>query len=53
MTLTDFIAEAFCRIDDKMKDVKKDPRSNLWPSELVTIGVLYALKGQSQRRFYR
>jgi hypothetical protein len=53
LTLTDFIVETFCRIDEKMKDVKKDPRSHLWPSELVTIGVLYALKGQSQGRFYR
>ena len=53
MTLIDFIAEAFCRIDDTMQDVKKDPRSNLWPSELVTIGILYVLKGQTQDRFYR
>lgn len=36
-----------------MQKVKKDPRSHLWPSELVTLGVLYALKGQSQKRFHR
>jgi hypothetical protein len=37
----------------QVKDVKKDERSQLWPGELVTIGGLYALTGQSQRRFFR
>ncbi|WP_395088652.1 hypothetical protein [Armatimonas sp.] len=53
LTLIDFITELFCRVDDDMKDVWKDPRSHLWPSELVSIGVLYVLKAQSQSRFYR
>ena len=52
MTLIDFITELFCRVDDDMKGVSKDPRSHLWPSELVSIGVLYVLKAQSQSRFY-
>lgn len=53
LTLIDFITELFCRVDDDMKGVSKDPRSHLWPSELVSIGVLYVLKAQSQSRFYR
>ena len=57
MTTFDFIAELFCRVDDTMKDVLKDPRANLWPSEVVTevvtLGVLFVLKGKSERAFYR
>lgn len=36
-----------------MVDMQREKRSKLWPSELVTIGVLYALKGQSQKRFWQ
>jgi hypothetical protein len=53
LTLTDFIATLFFHVDEAMTDVPKDPRSQLWPSELVTIGVLYVLKAQSQRRFWQ
>ncbi len=52
MTQQEFIAELFCRVDDALSDVPKDPRAKLWPSELVTIGILFALRGHSQRRFY-
>jgi hypothetical protein len=48
----EFITELFCRVDDTLTDLPKDPRSKLWPSELITIGILFALKGQSQRHFY-
>lgn len=53
MTTQDFITELFCRTDDDMKDVTKHPQANLYPSELVTIGLLHALKGVGQRAFYR
>ena len=53
MTTQDFITELFCRTDDAMLDVTKHPQANLHPSELVTIGLLYALKGVGQRAFYR
>lgn len=53
MTLTDFIATLFFIIDETMTDLPKDPRAHLWPSELVTLGVLYVLKAQSQRRFHQ
>ena len=52
MTQDEFIAQLFCRVDDALTEVPKDPRAKLWPSELVTIGILFALRGQSQRRFY-
>ena len=53
MTTQDFITELFCRMDDAMKDVPKHAQANLHPSELVTIGLLYVLKGVGQRAFYR
>lgn len=53
MTTIDFITELFCRIDDRMKPVPKHPQAHLWPSELVTVGVLHALKGGGNRAFYR
>jgi len=53
MTTQDFITELFCRTDDAMNTVAKHPQANLYPSELTTIGLLYALKGVGQRAFYR
>ena len=45
MTTEDFIIELFCRIDDAMRDLPKHPQAKLYPSEIVTLGVLFALKG--------
>lgn len=53
MTTEDFIIELFCRIDDAMKETAKHAQSNLYPSEIVTLGVLFALKGVGNRAFYR
>ncbi|HVF09399.1 MAG TPA: hypothetical protein VNA16_01275 [Abditibacteriaceae bacterium] len=56
MTTQDFITELFCRVDDVMPhdhQVPKHSQANLYPSELVTLGLLYALKGKGQRAFYR
>jgi len=53
MTTEDFIIELFCRIDDAMKGTPKHSQSNLDPSEIVTLGVLFALKGVGNRAFYR
>jgi hypothetical protein len=53
MSTEDFIIELFCRIDDAMKQVPKHPQSHLYPSEIVTLGVLFALKGVGNRAFYR
>jgi hypothetical protein len=53
MNTEDFIINPFCRVDDVMKDVPKHPQSKLYPSEIVTIGLLYAIKGVGQRAFYR
>ena len=53
MTTEDFITMLFCRIDDAMHEVPKHPLAALYPSELVTLGVLFALKGVGERAFYR
>lgn len=36
-----------------MKTLPKHPQASLWPSEIVTLGVLFALKGVGNRAFYR
>ena len=51
MTTEDFISELFYRIDETMKDSPKHPQASLWPSEVVTLGVLFALKGVGNRAF--
>jgi hypothetical protein len=53
VTTEDFIIMLFCAVDDQMSDVPKHPQAKLWPSELVTIGLLFALKGGYFRAFYR
>ena len=53
MSSKDFITELFCRIDDAMRGVQKHSQANLYPSEIVTLGILFALKGVSERAFYR
>ncbi len=53
MTTEDFISELFYRIDESLKSEPKHPQASLWPSEVVTLGVLFALKGVGNRAFYR
>lgn len=53
MKTEDITTHLFCPVDDRMKGVKKQPDSTLYPSELATIDALFALKGGRFRRFYR
>ena len=53
MTTEDIIIHIFCYVDDRMQEVKKHNQASLYPSELVTIGLLFALKGGRFRAFYR
>jgi hypothetical protein len=54
MNTTDFIINIFCKVDDRMKeeDISKHPQSSLYPSEIVTLGLLHAIKGVGNRPFY-
>ena len=53
MTTQDFITELFCRVDDQMKDEPKHPQALLHPSEVVTLALVFAIKGVGNRPFYR
>jgi hypothetical protein len=53
MTTIHFITELFCKIDDAMRALPKHPQAKLYPSEIVTLGLLFALKGVGERAFYR
>jgi hypothetical protein len=53
VTTEDFITFLFCLVDDRLRDIRKHPQASLWPSELVTIGLLFVLKGVPFRAFYR
>jgi len=53
MTDEDFTIDLFCRVDDQMKDISKHSQAKLYPSEIVTLALLFALKGVGNRAFYR
>jgi hypothetical protein len=53
MSTQDFITQLFCRVDDQMTDVAKHSQSSLYPSEIVTLALLFAIKGVGNRAFYR
>ena len=53
MTTEDFITELFCRVDDAMQEISKHPQAKLYPAEVVTLALLFSLKGVSNRAFYR
>ena len=53
MTTEDIIIHIFCHVDNSVGPISKDPCAKLYPSEVVTIGILFALKGGHFRAFYR
>lgn len=53
MSTDDFITALFSRVDTMLADVPKDPNAHLYPSEIVTLALLFALKGVGTRPFYR
>lgn len=53
MSTREFIISLFCRIDDALPTQCLHPQAKLWPSEIVTLGVLRVLKGISFRAFHR
>ena len=40
-------------VDEQIGAIPKHPEAHLWPSEVVTLGLLHALKGGGTRAFYR
>ena len=53
MTTVECITALFCEVDEQLRAIPKHPEARLWPSEVVTLGLLHALKGIGNRAFYR
>ncbi len=53
MITMDFITALFYEVDEQLGAIPKHPEAHLWPSEVVTLGLLHALKGVGNRPFYR
>jgi hypothetical protein len=53
MTTDDILLHIFYRVATTLPEIPRHPQAKLYPSELVTIGILFALKGGSFRIFYR
>jgi hypothetical protein len=53
MPIDEFVIELFCPVDDRLGPTHRRGRAKLARSELVTLGLLFAIKGDSGRDFYR
>jgi len=53
MITVEFITALFYEVDEQLGTIPKHPEAHLWPSEIVTLGLLHALKGVGNRPFYR
>ena len=53
MTTVDFITALFSKVDEQLHAIPKHPEAPLWPSEVVTLGLLHTLKGGGNRALYR
>ena len=51
MTTPELITALFYHVDEQLRTVPKHPEARLWPSEVVTLGLLHALKGVGNRAF--
>ena len=53
MMTVEFITALFSEVDEQIGAIPKHPEAHLWPSEVLTLGLLHAFKGGSNRAFYR
>src|SRR3989441_9191566 len=53
MITVEFITALFYEVDEPLGAIPTHPEAHLWPSEVVTLGLLHALKGVGNRPFYR
>lgn len=53
MSAEGILLRLFLIVDLQLADVKKRSDAHLYPSEIVTIGLMFALKGGKYRPFYR
>src|SRR5437773_9342770 len=52
MSTIEFITALFYEVDEQLRAMPKHPEAHLWPSEVVALGLLHALKGGGNRAFY-
>src|SRR5437588_1610543 len=53
MSTVEFVTALFFEVDEQLHAIPKHPEAHLWPSEVVTLGLLHALKGGGNRPFSR
>src|SRR5215475_13472850 len=53
MITVDCITALFYEVDEQLGAIPKPPEAHLWPSEVVTVGLLHARKGVGNRPFSR
>ena len=53
MMTVECITALFYEVDEQRRARPKHPEAPLWPSEVVPLGRLQALKGVGNRPFYR
>src|SRR5215467_8161298 len=53
MITVEFITDLFYEVDEQLGAIPKHPEAHLWPSEVVTLGLLHAFKGVGNRAFHR
>ena len=49
MSTVEFITALFFEVDEQLRAIPNHPEAHLWPSEVVTLGLLQALKGVGNR----
>ena len=49
MITIEFITALFYEVDKQLGAIPKHPKAHLWPNEIVTFGLLHALKGVGNR----
>src|SRR5262245_12606003 len=52
-TTLEFITALLSEVDDQLGAIPNQPDALLWPSEVVSLALLHALKGGGNRPFYR
>ena len=49
MMTVEFIMALFYEVYEQIGAIPKHPEAHLWPSEVLTLGLLHALKGVGNR----
>ena len=49
MSTVEFITALFYEVDEQLRAIPQHPEARLWPSEVVTLGLLHVRKGVGNR----